>query len=91
MKHTKKKCHWLKSGRIPFSPEALLWICQCHVYRSLLCWHAGKIRNRGNLKRTARQCQINAPFQLLVKDIKLHLTICKEKYNYFCKHGKCHR
>jgi hypothetical protein len=25
-----------------------------------------------------------------VEDIKLHLTICKEKCNYFCKQGKCH-
>ena len=27
MKHAKKKCCRLKSGRIPFSPEASLWIC----------------------------------------------------------------
>jgi hypothetical protein len=75
MKHTKKKCSWFKSGWIPFSLEALLWIHQCQVYRSLLRWHAGKIRNWGNLKRTARRCQINAPFQLSVEDIKLHLMI----------------
>jgi hypothetical protein len=43
MKHAKKKCCWLKLGRIPFSPEASLWICQCQVYWSLLRWHAGKI------------------------------------------------
>jgi hypothetical protein len=91
MKHAKKKCCWLKSGRIPFSPEALLWICQCQVYPSLLWWHAGKIGNWGNLKCTAWQCQINAPFQLSVEDIKLHLMICKEKCNYFCKHGKRHQ
>jgi hypothetical protein len=36
MKHAKKKCCRLKSGRIPFSPEALLWMRQCQVYRSLL-------------------------------------------------------
>ncbi len=90
MKHTEKKCRRHKLGRIPFSPEALLWIRQCQVYRSLLRWHARKIRNWGNLKRTALWCQINTPFQLLVEDIKLHLTICKEKCNYFCKHGKCH-
>jgi hypothetical protein len=40
MKHAEKKCCWIKSGRIPFSPEASLWICQCQVYRSLLRWHA---------------------------------------------------
>jgi hypothetical protein len=91
MKHAKKKCRRLKLGRIPFSPEVSLWICQCQVYRSLLRWHAGKIKNWGNLKRTAQQCQINAPFQLSVEDIKLRLMICKEKCNYFCKHGKCHQ
>jgi hypothetical protein len=91
MKHAEKKCRRLKAGRIPFSPEALLWIRQCQVYRSLMRWYAGKIQNQGNLKCTARRCQINAPFQLSIEDIKLHLTICKEKCNYFCKHGKRHR
>jgi hypothetical protein len=32
MKHAEKKCRRLKSGRIPFSPEASLWIRQCQVY-----------------------------------------------------------
>ena len=41
MKHAEKKCCRLKSGRIPFSLEALLWIRQCQVYRSLLRWHDG--------------------------------------------------
>ncbi len=57
MKHAEKKCHRIKSGRIPFSPEASLWIRQCQVYRSLLRWHAGKIRNRGNLKCTTQRCR----------------------------------
>jgi hypothetical protein len=62
MKHTEKKCHRLKSSRIPFSPEALLWIRQCKVYYSCLRWHTGKLRNYGNLCRTAQQCQIKALF-----------------------------
>ena len=88
MQHAKKKCRWIKSGRIPFSPEALLWIRQCHVYRSLLRWHAGKIRNRGNLKHTARQCQIKNLFFLSMEELQLRLKICKTKCNYFRKHGK---
>ena len=32
MKHAESKCCRLKSGRIPFSPEASLWIRQCQVY-----------------------------------------------------------
>jgi hypothetical protein len=73
MIHAEKKCQKLKSGRIPFSPEVLLWIRQSQVYRSLLRWHAGKIRNHGNLQRTSRQCHINALFELTVEDIKLRL------------------
>ncbi len=53
MKYANKKCRRIKLGCIPFSPEASLWIRQCQVYHSLLRWHARKIRNQGNLKRTA--------------------------------------
>ncbi len=91
MNHGEKKCRRLKSGWIPFSPEASLWICQCQVYRSLLRWHNGKLRNYGNLCRTARCCQINALFQLTIDDIKLSMLICKEKCDYFRKHRQCHR
>jgi len=91
MQHGEKKWRRLKSGRIPFSPEASLWIRQCQVYRSFLRWHNGKLRNYGNLCRTARQCQINAPFQLTVDEIKLRMSICKEKCDYFRKHGQRHR
>ena len=90
MKHAEKKCCRIKSGCIPFSPEASLWIRQCQVNRSLLRWHAGKIRNRGNLKRTTRRCQIEAPFFLSVEELKLWLKIYKQKCNYFRKHGKGH-
>jgi hypothetical protein len=38
-----------------------------------------------------REVQINAPFQLTVKDIKLRMAICNEKCDYFRKHGQCHR
>ncbi len=80
MKHAEKKCCRLS---IPFSPEASQWIRQSQVYRLLLRWHAGKVRNCRNLWRTARRCQINAPFQMTVDDIKLRLRICKEKCDYF--------
>jgi hypothetical protein len=83
MKHAEKKCWRLKSGCILFSPEALLWIHHCQVYWSLLQWHAGKTWNQGNLTPTVHQCQINAPFQLSVNDIKLCLKICKEKCDSF--------
>jgi hypothetical protein len=91
MKHAEKKCRQNKSGQIPFSPEASLWIRQCEVYRSLLRWHAGKIRNWGNLKRTAQRCWIDGLFFLSVEELKLLLGICKQKCDYFRKHGKRHR
>jgi hypothetical protein len=91
MKYAEKKCHRIESGQIPFSPEASLWIHQCQVYCSLLRWHAGKIRNQGNLKHTAQRCQINGPFFLPVEELKLWLGICKQKSDYFQKHGKRHR
>jgi hypothetical protein len=73
MKHAEKKCQKLKSGRIPFSPKALLWIRQSQVYRSLLQWHTGNICNHGNLRQTSRRCHINTLFELTSKDIKLRL------------------
>jgi hypothetical protein len=91
MKHAEKKWRRLKSGCIPFSPEASLWIRQSQVYCSLLRWHAGKMRNRGNLRRTTQRCQINAIFQLTVNNIQLRLCICKEKCDYFWKHRKPHQ
>ncbi len=90
MKHAKKKCRRIKLGCIPFSPEASLWIHQCQVYRSLLRWDAGKIGNQGNLKRTAQRCRIDAPFFLTVEELKLGLEICKQKCDYFQKHGEGH-
>jgi hypothetical protein len=72
-------------------PKASLWICQSQVFWLLLRWHTGKIRNRSNLQRTTWRCQINAPFQLSVDVIKLRLWICKEKCEYFQKHGKQHK
>jgi hypothetical protein len=90
MKHAEKKCRQIKSGRIPFSPEASLWIFQYQVYHSLLRWHARKIWNRGYLKQTARRCQIDSPFFLSVEEVKLQLVICKQKCNYFQKYGKQH-
>ena len=90
MRHVKKKCCQIKFGRIPVLPKALLWIRQCQVYHLLLRWHAGKIRNWGNLKRTVRQCWIETSFFLLVEELKLRLKICKQKCNYFRKNGKQH-
>jgi hypothetical protein len=91
MKHAENKCPQIKLGQIPFSPEASLWIHQCQVYRSILRWHAGKICNQGNLKRTTQRCRIKGPFFLLIEELKLRIGICKQKCDYFRKYGKRHR
>jgi hypothetical protein len=88
MINTKKKCRKIKSGRIPFSPEAALWIHRLQVYQSLLHYHNGYIRNRGNLKRTARCCGILNCFAITVEEVSLCLKVCTEKCDYFRKHGK---
>jgi hypothetical protein len=49
-----KKCQKIKSGWIPFSPDAAVWIQRCQIYCSILQYHGRKIHNQGNLKCTAR-------------------------------------
>ena len=61
MRGAEKRCRRIKSGRIPFSPESSRWIRRAQVYRSVLRYHAGKIRNCSNLKRSACRCGILKP------------------------------
>ena len=76
MLNAEKKCRRIKSGRIPFSPEAALWIRLTQVYRSLLRYHRGLIPNRGNLKRTARRCGILHCFSISIEDILQRIKVC---------------
>jgi hypothetical protein len=91
MLNAEHRCRKLKSGRIPFSPEASLWIKRTLCYRSLLRYWAGKIKNRGNLSRQARRCQIEGPFRLSIQTIYDRLTECKARCKYFVQHGHRHR
>jgi len=86
-----KRCRRISSGRIAFSPEASLWIRRCQVYRSLLKYKAGKITNRGNLKRAARRCKIFRPMHLTIYEIRERLKVAKEKCKHFRRHGKRYR
>ncbi len=87
MRHAEMKCCKIKSGRIPFSPEASVWIKQTQVYRSLLKYHDGRIRNRGNLKRSARQCRIIDAMSILQEEINARLNACVKQCDHFRKHG----
>ena len=79
MIHAEHKCRRIKSGCIPFSPDAAVWIRRCQVYRSILRYHEGKIRNRGNLKRTVRRCNISRPLELTINEVRSRLAVCHEQ------------
>ena len=91
MLNAEKKCRKIKSGRIPFSPESSKWIKRARTYRSILRFHAGKIRNKANLKRAARRCGINNCLRISLAEVRARLKVCKEKYNYFRKNGQKYR
>jgi hypothetical protein len=80
-----------KSGRIPFSPEAAVWIRRCQIYRSILSYHDGKVRNQGNLKCAARQFGIQDPLNLPLEEVHAQLQICKEQCEYFRQYGHRYR
>jgi len=88
MKRAEKICRKIKCCRIPFSPEAAIWIRRVQVYYSILCYHKGKTKNRGNLKRAARRCNIDNPLQIPVQEIVLRLEACKKECLFYREHGK---
>jgi hypothetical protein len=61
------------------------------VYWSLLKYHAGRIHNRGNLKRMACRCNIPNVMSLTICEIEMHLKSCITQSDYFRKHGKAYR
>ena len=91
MAHAEKKCRKIKSGRIPFSPESAIWIRRKQVYNSLLKYRQGRIKNKANLKRTARRCGIQNALRLSRKEICSRLQVCEDKCAYFLKHGASYR
>jgi hypothetical protein len=54
MIHAERNCRRLKSGRICFSPESVLWIKREQIYCSLIEYKLGRNKNKGNLKQAAR-------------------------------------
>ncbi len=91
MKHAEKKCRRLKSGRICFSPESVIWIKREQIYKSLVAYHLGRNKNRGNLKRAARKQGIQNPLEIPMAELKTRLEICKERNNYFRENGPRYR
>ncbi len=89
MCHAKKICRKIKCCQIPFLPEASIWIRQVQVYYLLLCFHQGKIKNRGSLKRAARRCIIPNPLGLTIAEILACLEMCKKEFAFYQEHGQC--
>jgi hypothetical protein len=88
MRHAEKICRKIKSCRIPFSPEAAIWIRRVQVYYSLLRYHKGRVKNRGNLKRAARRCNIPNPLSMTVAEIYDRLNECNRECVFYQEHGK---
>jgi hypothetical protein len=88
MRRAEKIWRKIKCCRIPFSPEAAIWIRCIQVYYSLLRYHKGKIKNCGNLKQAARQCNIPDPLQLWIQKITHRLEACKKERIFYQEHGK---
>lgn len=91
MVNAEKKCRKLKNGKIPYSPEAAIWIKRLQVYRQLLRYWAGKVKNRGNLKRSARCCNIENAFLLTLEEIETRMEECKEKCKHFEIYGQSYQ
>ncbi len=69
MENLEKRCKKIKSGRIPFSLEAVKWIRRVQVYESLLKFVRGRGRNHGNLRWAAYRAGIENLFALTEVDI----------------------
>ncbi len=91
MQHAEKICRKIKTRKIPFSPKASIWIRQAQVYYSLLCFHQRKVKNQGNLKRTARGCNIPNLPSLTVAEILERLKACKKECLFYQEHGQWFR
>ncbi len=91
MQHAEKICRKIKCCQIPFLPEASIWIQQVQVYYLLLRFHQGKIKNRRNLKRAARRCNIPNPLGLTIAEILARLETCKKECAFYQEHGQCFR
>jgi hypothetical protein len=88
MRRAKKICRKIKCCRIAFTPKAAIWIRRVQVYYLILHYHKGKIKNRSNLKRAARRCNIADPLRIPIKEIVLRLKACKKECLFYPKYRK---
>ena len=91
MVNAEKRCRKLKCGKIPFLPEASLWIKHCQFYHTLLRALSGNKINQGNLKRLARRVKISNSLSLSIEEVVMKLKECKQQCKYYQVHGQCYR
>jgi hypothetical protein len=88
MKHAAKICRKLKCCHISFLPEASIWMRRAQVYCSIIQFHKGKIRNKGNLKWAARRCTILNLFGFSMSEILTRLEGCKSECKFYQENSK---
>ena len=91
MAHAENKCRKIKSGKIPFFPDSILWIKHRKTYRTLMGYYAGNKINKGNLKRAERLVGIRTPKQLSIQEICKRLEVFREKCKYYKKFERRYR
>ena len=79
MAHAERICRKLKSGRICFSPESVIWIKREQIYCSLVEYKQGHTKNRGNLKRAARVQKLRIHFRYRWLSLRLILKCVKSE------------
>ncbi len=88
MIHVEKTCRKIKCCRISYSPEASIWIRRAQVYYSIIQCHKGQIRNKGNLKRAARRCNIQNALGLSMAKVLQQVEECKQECKFYQENGK---
>ena len=91
MAHAENKCRKIKSRKIPFSPDSIMWIKCRKTYRTLMSYHTVNKINKGNLKRAARRVVLRTPMQLSIQEIHKRLKVCREKCKYYKIFGRRYR
>ena len=91
MRNAEKRCRKIRSGVIPFSPDAAKWIRRLQVYKSLLNFLLGKGRNRGNLRRAAHRAGISHPFRMTEFEVQARIKVCQEHCTYYHRNRKSSR
>ncbi len=91
MIHVEKTCRKIKCCCIPYSSEASIWIRRAQVYYSIIQWHKGQIRNKGNLKRAARRCNIQNALGLSMAKVLQRVEECKRECKFYQENGEWFR